>query len=87
MANGTTGVPAIDDLINAVAAEDVEIAKAVAMLNSIPALIDAAVATAMANGATAAQLAPLTDVKADVVAQAAALAALTTPPVSSKKKP
>ncbi len=81
-----TGVPAIDDLVDAVAAENTEIDKALAMLNGIPGLIDAAVATAMAKGATAAQLAPLNDVKADILTHAAALAAVTNPPAASAKK-
>ncbi len=70
-----TGVPAIDTLVAAVAAEDTVIASAVTMLQGISSMIAVAVAAAVANGATAAQLAPLTTLTTDVQAQATALAA------------
>ncbi len=73
----------IDDLVAAVAAEDTVIDSAVTFINGVPALIQTAIDKAIAGGATAAQLAPVTAVVADVTAKAAALeAALTanTPP-------
>ena len=66
---------AIDDLTAAVAAEDTEIASAIALLNGIPALITTAVNAAIANGATPAMLAQITALAADVQAHTASLAA------------
>ncbi len=70
-----TGVPSIDDLVAAVAAEDAVVASAITLINGIATMISNAVAAAIANGATAAQLSALTAVTTDVQAQAAALAA------------
>lgn len=64
---------AIDDLIAAVAAEDTEIASAIALLNGIPGLITAAVNAALAAGATPAMLAQITALATDVQTHTAAL--------------
>ena len=68
-------VPSIDQLVADVAALDTVVDSAVAALNGIAARIDAAVAAALANGATAAQLAPLTALSADIQTRTASLAA------------
>ena len=80
----TTGNPIIDSLLaQATANEQVE-DSAVVVINGIKAQIDAAVQAALAGGATAAQLAPITQVSTDLKthadALAAAVAANTTPP-------
>jgi len=65
----------IDDLVaQATANESVE-DSAVIVLNGLQAQIAAAVQTALANGATAAQLAAVTQVSTDLKAHADALAA------------
>lgn len=66
-------VPIIDTLVADVAAEDTVIDSAVALLTGIQARIDAAVTAALANGATAAELAPLTALSADIQAKTKAL--------------
>jgi len=68
----------IDDVIAAVTAEDTVIDGAIAFINSVPALITDAVNKALANGATAAELQPLTALAADVTAKKDALAAALT---------
>ena len=68
----------IDDVIAAVTAEDTIIDSAVAFINSVPGLITDAVNKALQNGATAAELAPLTALAADVLAKKDALAAALT---------
>ncbi len=65
----------LDDTIAAMtAAETVEDA-ATAFIIGVPALISAAVTQALANGATAAQLAPLTDLNAQLKLKSDALQA------------
>lgn len=56
----------INDLVAAVAAEDTVVDSAIALLNGIADRVAAAIATALTNGATAAELAPLNDVVTDV---------------------
>jgi hypothetical protein len=46
---------------------------AIALINTIAAKIDAAVQAALAGGATAAELAPLTDLQAELLAKKVAL--------------
>lgn len=70
-----TGVSSIDNLISTVAALDSVIDSAAATINGIQGQIQAAVTAALANGATAAQLAPLTDLNTDLAAKKDALAA------------
>ena len=85
-----TGVQPIDQLVTAVAALDTVIASAEALINGISAQITAAVAAALAGGATAAQLVPLTSLATDLANQTAALsAAITanTPPVPAPTPP
>ena len=53
--------PVLADLIAAAAAEHTVLVSAVTFITGVPALIADAVAKATANGATAAELAPLTD--------------------------
>lgn len=68
---------------------DVE-ASATLLINGIAARIQTAVDAALANGATAAELAPVTDEIAAMNASAAALSAAVvanTPAVTAKKKP
>jgi hypothetical protein len=87
MANGTTGIPSIDNLVAAVAAEDTVIASAITLINGIAGMISTAIAAALAGGATAAQLSALTAVATDVTAQAAAISAavVANTPASAKK--
>ena len=56
--------PDLQALIDAVTAEQTIDASAVAYIQGVPGLITAAVAAATANGATAAELAPLKDLAA-----------------------
>lgn len=65
----------VDDVISAVTAADTVIDSATALVNSIPTLIQDAVTKALAGGATAAQLAPFTDLISQVQAKSAALSA------------
>jgi hypothetical protein len=69
--------PAVQAIIDAAnQARSVE-ESAVAYIQGVPALIDAAVQAALSNGATDAELAPLTQLSADLTASnAAVLAAL-----------
>jgi hypothetical protein len=66
----------VDQLIAAVAAEDVEVQKIIAYVKSVPGQIQNAVDAALAGGATAEQLSPLAAVIADIQAQTAAMAAV-----------
>lgn len=71
----TTGNPIIDALL-AQAAENEKVEdSAVIVINGIQARIDAAVQAALANGATAEQLAPVTQVSTDLKTHADALGA------------
>jgi hypothetical protein len=63
----------IDQLVADVAAEDTVIDSCVVYIKGVPALIDAAVQKALAGGATAAQLVPLTTLSADVKAKTQAI--------------
>lgn len=67
----------LDDSITAltatVTAEDTEIDAAIALINGIPALIQAAVQTALDQGATPAQLQALTDLQTTITAKSADL--------------
>lgn len=74
MAN-PTGNAAIDAVIANVAAEDTVVDSAIVFINGVPKLITDAVAAAVANGATAAQLAPLTDLATGLTTKTAALKA------------
>lgn len=65
----------LQDLITQVNRINAVVPSAVALINGIQARIDAAVAAALANGATAAELAPLTDLSSQLGAQDDALAA------------
>jgi UDP-N-acetylglucosamine enolpyruvyl transferase len=67
--------PEIDALIAEVAADDSVFDSAVAFINGVPALIQAAVDKATAAGATPAQLAAVTGVATDLKAKAAAIQA------------
>jgi len=64
----------IDDLVAEATAVEGVIDSAVLVINGIQARIDAAVAAAIANGATAAQLAPVAQVSTDLKAKSDALA-------------
>lgn len=85
MANGTTGNPVLDNLIAQVEAAIGVEQSAVTFVNGVPAMITAAVNKAISGGATAAQLAPLTDLAMQLAAASgplqAALAA-NAPPAS-----
>jgi len=65
----------IDDLVAQVAAADSVFDSAVTFINGVPALIQAAVDAAIAGGATAAELAPVSQVASDITAKAAAIQA------------
>lgn len=56
----------LQDLIDEVAAEHTQIASAVVYIQGVPKLIADAVAAAIAGGATAADLAPLSDLVAQM---------------------
>ena len=64
----------IDALIASVAAEDAVIDSAVIMINGFSGRLAQAVAEALANGATAEELKPLTALKADIDAKKQQLA-------------
>ena len=70
-----TGVQPIDDLVTVVAALDTVIDSATATLNGVAQRIADVTAAVLANGATAAQLVPLVDLKNDLIAKSQALAA------------
>jgi len=63
--------PLINEITNATTVED----SAVAFINGVPGLVQAAVDAALANGATAAQLQPVTDLGAQLQAKSDALQA------------
>lgn len=75
---GPTGNPTIDALVAQVQASDTVFDSAVAFINGVPGLISAAVAQALAGGATAAQLAPVTAVATDIKAKSDAIQAALT---------
>jgi Tfp pilus assembly protein PilW len=66
----------IDEMTNAETVED----SAIAFIQGVPALIQAAVDAALANGATAEELAPVAQVGTDLKAKSDALAAALQPP-------
>jgi hypothetical protein len=72
---GPTGNVTIDALLAQVAASDTVFDSAVTFINGVPALISAAVAAAVAGGATPAQVAPLTALAADVKSKSDAISA------------
>jgi hypothetical protein len=72
------GQATIDALVTAVENFETVADGATALITGFQARLDAAVAAATANGATAEQLAPLTQLSADVKAKADALAAAVT---------
>ncbi len=61
--------PALDAIIAQVQATDEVLASATLYIKGVPGLIDAAVAKALQNGATAAELQPLTQLSADLKAK------------------
>lgn len=65
----------IDDLTAQVTANTTVVESAIALINGIPVLIDTAVKAAIANGATAEQLAPLADLSANLKSEDDKLAA------------
>lgn len=67
--------PILQPLEDQIAATDTVIDSAIVLINGIQAQIATAVAAAIANGATAAELAPLTDLNAGLKAKTDALAA------------
>ncbi len=67
--------PTIDALVTQVTASEDVIASATLLINGIPVLLQAAIDKALAGGATAAQLAPLTALNTDLKAKSDALAA------------
>lgn len=71
------GQPLTDLIAEVTRAETVE-DSAVALVNGIPAMIQTAVDAALLNGATAAELQPLTQLAADLKAKDDALAAAVT---------
>jgi hypothetical protein len=73
--NMSTGNPTVDTTIAEIQAATTVIDSATIFANSVPGLISDAVSKALANGATAAQLAPLTDLGTALKAKADALAA------------
>lgn len=66
---------AVDDLVAAVAAKDTVDDSVMVYIAGVPKLVTDAVTAAMANGATAAELAPITAVIADLQARGTAMAA------------
>lgn len=69
----------IDDLVAATAAASTIFDSAVTFITGVPGMIDTAVQKALANGATAAELAPVAQVSTDITARASAIqTALTT---------
>lgn len=81
----------LTDLLDATTAEHTVVASAIAFINGVPGLIADAVTKALANGATAEELAPfqavIDAIKADSAATQAALLANTPggPVVAAKK--
>lgn len=69
---------ALLDLEAAVTKAETVMESATTLISGIPSMIDAAVQAALANGATAEELAPLAQLSADVSAKADALAAAVT---------
>ena len=65
----------IDDLVAATAAADTVFDSAVTFINGVPALINDAVQKAIAGGATAAELAPVSQVATDITNKAQAIQA------------
>ena len=65
----------IQDLLDIITAADTVIDGATAFANGVPALLAAAAAAALANGATADQLKPVTDLSLQLQSKAATLAA------------
>ncbi len=65
----------LDDTIATMTAAETVEESAVAFINGVPALIQAAIDKAVAGGATAAQLAPLTQLNSDLTAKSDALRA------------
>lgn len=65
--------PTVDAVIQQVAATDTVIDSAVKLINGFHAMMDQAVKDALANGATAAELAPVTDALVQVKAKTAEL--------------
>ena len=63
----------IDQLVQQVHDTEGVLDSAVVYVKSVPGLIDTAVQKALANGATAAELAPLTDLSAELKAKGQAL--------------
>jgi hypothetical protein len=82
MAIPTTGNSVIDALTAADANIDTAAAQCVAYIGTVPGLINAAVQSALAGGATAAQLAAVTQVSTDLAAQATAMQAALAAPTS-----
>lgn len=76
--------PALDSIIAQVQATDEVLASVTLYVKSVPGLIDAAVAKALANGATAAELQPLTQLSIDLKAKSdeAAAAVLANTPAT-----
>lgn len=68
----------VDDAIAAMTEAETVEDSALAFIQSVPGLIAAAVATATAGGATSAQLAPFTQLSADLSTRAAAIRAALT---------
>lgn len=64
----------IDALVAAVTAEDTAVQSAIVLINGFSKRVSDAVAAALAGGATAADLAPITAVVADIQAQTNQLA-------------
>jgi hypothetical protein len=63
----------IQDLIDEITSADTIIDGATVFVNGVPGLINTAVQQALANGATAAQIQPVTDLAALMTTKAAAL--------------
>ncbi len=63
----------VADLVAAVAAENTVISGAIVLINGFSQRLADGIAAALAGGASAADLAPLTDLKADIDAHAKAL--------------
>jgi hypothetical protein len=73
--NDPTGQPIIDATIAQVTSTEGVIDSATVLINGFQAMLQAAVSQALANGATSAQLTPLTQLSADLKAKSDALAA------------
>ncbi len=70
--------PAVDQILAAVTAATSVDDSAIAFITGVPALITAAVAAAVANGATAEELAPVSQAATDLQAKSDALVAALT---------